>query len=268
MSAFDEEIRVRRDDDGVWAGHVHAHYNIAGNPNGGYLAALAASALVAAVPQHPDPLSLTVHYLRPGLSDQPCRITTTVLRTGRTQTTARATLTQAGEPRLEVLAALGDLSTAAAVTPALEVASPSLPPPQACPIRDGGEQGVALPILDRVEIRLNPEEARAGAAGRARISGWVRMRDGRQPDALASLLFADAFPPAVFGWLGSVGWVPTVALTVQVRRRPAPGWMLGRFETIDLAEGRLIEDGMLWDAAGHLVVQSRQLALVRTASAG
>jgi acyl-CoA thioesterase len=39
--------------------------------------------------------------------------------------------------------------------------------------------------------------------------------------------------------------------------------MLGRFRTRDLADGRMIEDGMLWDSRGELVAQARQLALVR-----
>jgi acyl-CoA thioesterase len=39
--------------------------------------------------------------------------------------------------------------------------------------------------------------------------------------------------------------------------------MLAQFRTVDLADGRLIEDGLLWDARGRLVAQSRQLALVR-----
>ncbi|MFN5883661.1 MAG: thioesterase family protein, partial [Burkholderiales bacterium] len=73
------------------------------------------------------------------------------------------------------------------------------------------------------------------------------------------------FPPSVFGLLGAVGWVPTVELTVHVRRRPAPGWMLGQFRTLDLSDGRMIEDGWVWDSQGQLVVQSRQLALVRKA---
>ena len=97
------------------------------------------------------------------------------------------------------------------------------------------------------------------------MSGWIRFRDGRAPDTLAALLFADAFPPSVFGLLGMVGWVPTVELTVHVRRRPAPGWMLGQFRTHDLSDGRMIEDGALWDSQGQLVVQSRQLGLVRFA---
>ncbi len=179
------------------------------------------------------------------------------------QSTVRATLMQDGVPRLEVLAALGDL--VADTEPTITLEPPEIPPPDQCLQRSGAQQGVDLSIIDRLDIRLHPDEALAGSAGRAQVTGWIRLRDGRPPDTLSSLLFADTFPPAVFGLLGVVGWVPTVELTVHVRRRPAPGWMLGRFRTQDLNDGRLIEDGALWDSAGNLVVQSRQLALVRLA---
>ena len=261
MSPFDDETCLEPAGDGRWTGRVSAAWNIGANPNGGYLLALAVAALRRAG-AHPDPLSVTVHYLRPGLGDAPCTIDATVLRSGRQLATARATLSQAGETRLEVLAAMGTLGDGEAPAD-LAPPPPAMPPPEACVPRSPDEQGVALPILARVEARLHPDEARAGAAGRARVTGWIRLAGGREPDPLACLLFADAFPPAVFGLLGVVGWVPTVELTVHVRRRPAPGWMLGQFSTIDLDDGRLIEDGLLWDARGRLVVQSRQLALVR-----
>jgi acyl-CoA thioesterase len=265
MHRFDEETRLDPAGDGVWRGHVSPAWNIGANPNGGYLMAIAVSALQRAVPRHPDPLSATVHYLKPGLGDRPCEVRVAVLRSGRQLSTLRATLVQDGEARLEVLAAMGDLGAGA--EPRLSVPAPATPPPDACEQRSGGEQGVVLSLLGRVEVRLRPDEAKAGAAGRAEVGGWIRFVDGREPDPLAALLFADAFPPAVFGLMGAVGWVPTVELTVQVRRRPGPGWMLGRFVTTDLADGRLIEDGLLWDAQGRLVAQSRQLALVREPSA-
>jgi acyl-CoA thioesterase len=62
-----------------------------------------------------------------------------------------------------------------------------------------------------------------------------------------------------------VGWVPTIELTVHLRARPAPGWLLGQFSAEDLRDGRVIENGALWDSRGALVAQSRQLALVRAA---
>ncbi len=258
---FDEETRLQPGPDGRWTGRVHPAWNIGANPNGGYLMSLAMSAMGRLVPQHPDPLSITAHYLRPGSAGVDCEVEATVIRSGRSLTTARATLVQEGKPRLEVLAALGKLGEPGPAR--LTVPAPEIPPPEACVGRSGAQQGIELPILDRVEVRLHPQEARAGEAGRAQVTGWIRLRDGREPDSHAAVLFADAFPPAVFGLLGVVGWVPTLELTVHVRRRPAPGWLLGRFRTRDLVDGRMVEDGMLWDSTGELVAQARQLALVR-----
>lgn len=39
--------------------------------------------------------------------------------------------------------------------------------------------------------------------------------------------------------------------------------MLEQFWSQDFSDGRLIEDGAQWDSSGPLVLQSRQLALVR-----
>ncbi len=261
MSQFDEETRLHPAGEGRWTGHVHPAWNIGQYPNGGYLMALAMSAMGQLVPQHPDPLSITVHYLRPGSAGVDCDVDATIVRSGRSLSTVRATLAQEGKARLEVMAALGALGEP--VPARLTVPPPAIPPPEQCRGRSGEQQGIELPILDRVEVRLHPDEARAGEAGRAQVTGWIRLGDGREPDSHATVLFADAFPPAIFGLLGVVGWVPTLELTVHVRRRPAPGWLLGRFRTRDLTEGRMIEDGMLWDSRGELVAQARQLALVR-----
>lgn len=274
MSHFDDDTRVVAlgplpDGAGsaaAFSAQVHPAWNIGANPNGGYLLALAAQAIRQRTPAQPDPLSITVHFLRPGLAGLPCRIETQLLRGGRTASTVRATLVQDGSARLEVLAAMGDLGGPDAAAPArLTRPLPDLPPPEACVARSAPAQGVELPILDRLDVLLHPGQAAPGAAGQARVSGWIRFADGRAPDALACLLMADAFPPAVFGLLGMVGWVPTLELTVHLRRRPAPGWLLGQFWSQDMSGGRVVEDGALWDASGQLVAQSRQLALVRPA---
>ena len=262
MSAFDDDIRLTPLDEDSFSGQVQPAWNIGANPNGGYLLALAARALQLRAPQQPDALSITAHYLRPGLAGQPCRVDTQLLRSGRQLSTLRATLWQDGGTRLELLAAMGRLTD---IPPAavLTLPRPPMPPPADCLPRSAPAQGVELPILQRLDVRLHPDDARPGAAGRAQLRGWIRFNDGREADALACLLLADAFPPAVFGLLGQVGWVPTIELTAHVRRRPAPGWMLGHFWANDLSDGRVIEDGALWDSAGELVLQSRQLALVR-----
>jgi acyl-CoA thioesterase len=264
MSHFDDETRVVRISDDLFRGTVHPHWAIGANPNGGYLLCIALDALQQLLPEQPDALSVTVHYFKPGLNGEACDVRTQILKRGRQVSSVRASVIQAGELRLEVIAALGALGDTPE-TP-ITLPAPPIPSPEACTPRSGFSQGLAqLPLLERLEIRLHPEEAEPGRAGQAQVSGWIRFRDAREPDTRAVVLFADAFPPSVFGLLGAVGWVPTVELTVHVRRRPAAGWMLGQFRTLDLSDGRMIEDGWVWDSQGHLIAQSRQLALVRKA---
>ena len=261
MGAFRSETAVERIEEGRWTATVSPRWNIGDTPNGGYLVAIALRAM-SEVSAHPDPASLTTHFLRPGIGDAPASVTVDLVRSGRTLTTLRATLDQEGSTRLVVIGAFADSVADAGDGPQLEVTAPSIPGPQRCPVRSGDEQGVDLPILERLDVRIHPDQARAGQAGAAEVSGWIRLRDEDAPDAPSLVLFADAFPPSLFGLLGNIGWVPTIELTVHVRRPPAPGWIQGRFTTDDLVGGRMIEDGALWDSTGALVARSRQLGLL------
>lgn len=256
---FDSETALTLQSPGQWTGQIDRNWNIGANPNGGYLVAIAMTALRELAPEHPDPLTLTVHYLRPGSADQSCDVQAEVIRAGRTLTTARASLSQDGKQRLQVLAGLGKLGETS--EPTLTIPAPKIPPPEQCVVRTSAGQGVDVKILERLDIRLHPEHA-SGNSIRSELSGWVRFKDGRVPDTHACLLFVDALPPSIFSLLGAVGWVPTVELSVHVRRRPTAGWMQAKFTTADLADGRLIEDGLLWDEQGNLIAQSRQLALL------
>ncbi len=259
---FDRETAVRPVADGRFAVDVSDQWNIGDNPNGGYLTAIALQALRRLGP-HWDPISVTTHYLRPGSGGQPGMVTTELVRSGRSVTTGRATLIQDDRSRIEVLAAMGDLSGQSGHPNEITIAPPAdMPPPAACVERDGLEQGVKLFIASRVDLRVHPGMSMAGKSTQAETLAWIRFVDGREPDALGAVLFSDAFAPSIFTRLGRVGWVPTIELTVHVRRRPAPGWMLGRFVTDDLHDGRMVEDGWLWDSEGTLVARSRQLAML------
>ncbi len=262
MNLFDQETTFQHDSGGLFSGTVHPQWNIGTNPNGGYLMALAASGMRQLCLKHQDPLSLTAHYQRPGLGEQPCSLQAQLVREGGSLSTVRASLIQEGKQRLELLGSFGNLPLASAESAQVSPPAPAIPGPEDCIGRSGEAQGVDLPILQRLDIRLHPDNVVRVPNGVAQVRGWVRFQDGREPDPLALLLFADAFPPAIFGLLGMVGWVPTIELTVHVRRRPAPGWIQAQFHTQDLSDGRMIEEGMLWDSAGNLVAQCRQLAML------
>jgi len=261
---YDAETAVAAGGTDCWTTRLNPAWNIGDNPNGGYASASALRAL-GRVTGRPDPISVTTHYLRPGLGGADAEIRTELIRTGRRAAVAEASLRQDGRERLRTLAAFADLGASREdheSSPGLTIPRAELPPPEECRSRLTLEQGVDLPIASRVDVRIHPALADAGQAGRAEIAGWIRFHDGRPPDSAALVLFADAFPPSVFGLLGQVGWVPTLELTVHVRRRPAAGWIAARFRTRDLVNGLMVEDGELWDETGALVARSRQLALL------
>jgi acyl-CoA thioesterase len=72
----------------------------------------------------------------------------------------------------------------------------------------------------------------------------------------------DLWWPAVFGTVSAPVAVPTLQLSVYLRRTaPAQPPVLARFETRQTAEGHLEETGRIWSQDGELLAESTQLAL-------
>ena len=114
-------------------------------------------------------------------------------------------------------------------------------------------EGPKPAMFERLRIRLRPEDVgfRTGQpTGRGRIDGWFAFADEEPIDAIALLLAADAFPPAVFNTELPVAWVPTVELTVHVRGVPAPGPLRCSFVSRFIHDGLLDEEGAIWDSSG------------------
>ena len=245
--------------EGSWRGAIAPGWDIAGAANGGYLLGTTARAAVMASGR-PDPVSVTGHFLAPGRPG-PVTVTTEVVKEGKRFATVAASLVDAERPLVRMLGAFGDLATAGG--PELVLAGPpDLPDPDDCiPIEP--TDTFPPPFMGRIELRLPPDLATNwGGMQTPAVRGWMRLRDGEPLDSLALLVAVDAFPPTIFFSDFPVSWVPTVELTAHVRARPVPGWLACSFTTRFVSNGFLEEDGEVWDAAGRLVAQSRQLALV------
>ena len=100
---FDLDTTVELLSNGRYRTVVNPGWNIGDNPNGGYLISIVDSAIRATI-IHPDPVSLSTHFLRPGVAGEECDIVVEVVRAGRRTTTIKASLWQEGKSRLEVLA--------------------------------------------------------------------------------------------------------------------------------------------------------------------
>lgn len=264
MSSFEQSTAVRRAEGG-WEADLDPRWNVGNNPNGGYLLAVAVRAMVEEA-HLPDPATVTAHYLSPPRAG-PVSIRTQVVKPGRSFVTVMAELIQGDRERVRVIGSFSDLASRRGPT-RISARPPDIPPPDRCvDLRELTERaGRPVPeIMNRFDLRLPPDSpwGSPSEGDPFEITGWIRFNDGTEPSPISAVAFADGFPPTLLGALDT-GWVPTIELTVHTRSRPAPGWLLGTFQTRVLVNGLLEEDGELWDSEGRPVALSRQLAMVLT----
>lgn len=281
MSEYDDAVRL---EPGPAAdertGTFHEDWMIGNAVNGGLVMAAALTALgehLAADPaeatRHVDPVVLSAYFMtasQPG----PFTATTEVMRCGRALSTGQVSIAQAtpaGErvERMRAIASFGNLDD---VDVQRQSDPPDMPPPERCVGADQAPPDFLANarFLERLDLRLDPATA-GWAMGRPSMQGimrgWLRLRDGREPDTTLLLLALDALPPVAFD-LGLFGWTPTLEFTGHVRRRPAPGWLRVALSSENLGGGMMEEDARIWDSTGALVAQSRQLCGVRPTPTG
>jgi acyl-CoA thioesterase len=232
-------------------------WSIGGRPHGGYL--LRETVRPALSQQHPDPVVVSALFLRspdPG----PAQVEVEVLRTGKRVGQHLARLVQHGQTVVQALVTTGSLDPTA--EPHWSASSPpELPPVDDCP-RTPTEPapGFRIGHLDFVDVRPDPRTNPFSGATPppGRVAAHLRM-DGAPTTALDLLVLADGLQPTAMG-MGIPGWFPTLELTVYLRGVPADGWLTGEQTTSLFNDGWFDEDCTLWDSAGRVVCQARQLA--------
>jgi hypothetical protein len=245
-------------------GFLAPGWTIGGKPNGGYLLAMMARAATAGA-GHPDVISASGTFLTapdPG----PVVIEAERLRAGRSASQIRVSLSQDGRRCVEGMFITSVLDPTASPYWDRGVPQPGQAAYQDCERLVHHLPGrVPVAIQEQIEVRLEPgsrgfTEGRPAGAGELR--GWLALPDGEDFDPVSLVFAVDAFPPATFD-VELAGWVPTLELTAYVRARPAPGpvRVLQRAELID--GERVDESCHVWDSAGRLVAQGRQLAGIR-----
>ena len=246
---------------GLYDTPIQERWNIGpGIANGGYLLALAANAM-RAESGRAHPVTITAHYLSPGV-EGPAETQTAIVKAGRQLTTMTGSLTRDGKEVIRVLGTFGDIDADKGLQ------FHDLQPP-ALPAFDDCEKRVPNPdmapsLQSRLDCRYHPDDMGwvvGKPSGNASYRGYFSFADGREVDTLALLLATDAFPPVLFNKYGLIGWAPTIELTVHIRAIPAPGPIAVKFYSNVIQGGFFEENGELWDSTGRLVAMSRQLAL-------
>lgn len=260
---FDRDITVQVAGEAVYTADLSAGWVVGGGLNGGYLLAVIANAVRQHLPRHPDPISVSAYYASastPGAAE----IRVQVLRDRGTLAIATAELWQGEELRITTTGTYADLAALhekSAEVERVTASEPPLPPREECVLTSTAPERMRrrMPMLERFECYVPPTEVMwRGASEHDTLSAWIR-HPGRQPDVLTLLQVVDALPPVPYA-LGMPGWAPTLELTCHVRHHPAPGWLKVTHTSRNISGGMFEEDCEVWDAAGRLVAQSRQLA--------
>ncbi len=267
---LDRGIAVVHTAAGEYAADLDAGWVVGGGLNGGYLLAVLGNAIRSELNGgQPDPVSVTAYYLRPSVPG-PAVVRVRVVRAGGRRSTVAASLFQQEDgievERITALAVFGHLNQLTPAQVQREIPPPELPPREDCvPALHAPADFIEVaPLLQRFGTRLDPAcvgWAVGEPSGNGVIQGWFKLADDRPLDPIALLVAVDALPPVTFD-LGLPGWAPTLELTAHVRARPAPGWAIVRHATRNVSGGYFEEDCEVWDSHGHLVAQSRQLALL------
>jgi len=241
--------------DGRYQARITDRWSIAGRPNGGYLQALVVRTIGSELPTHPDLLTSTAHFLAPA-SPGPATVEVEVLKRGRSLASSRAQLIQDGQVKVTALASHGTLQGSGRTQSFAEMPTVRH---LVAPADDEGPFEINRRFRYVVEPGLfqferEPTEEPSFVA-------MVRFADGHRPSGDALPLLVDAFPPTTVK-LGLVGWAPTLELTVHGLARPSSQWLTARLRMRSLVDGLFSEECELWDEAGRLVAQSRQLGMV------
>jgi acyl-CoA thioesterase len=231
-------------------------------PFGGWLAGLAAAALVREAPAGWPLRAITLQFLG-RLPPGPIDIEVEGLRLQRRVAGLRATLRAGGDARPAVTAdaVFGCASSAA---PAAAVPRPALPAASTLPRMAALDPLAAF--VSTFDYRVAFGAPFAGGP-ESRSGGWLRSRLPLPPTPAALLMLADAWFPPRWAALPEPVPVSTVSMQVVVHDGvPGPGAMDGFFaacyEEDARGEGYGLERGELWWPDGRLALTMQQLTWV------
>jgi len=269
MTVFDEATAVTPEGDGRYHVSLDGRFAIVsgngsvGAVNGGVLMACVLRAVLDTSP-HPDPVATSAHFLRVP-RPEPAQVHVTWLKQGKTAATARAALIQDGAAVLETTVTTGTLGADGDGGLSWTGEPPVLPPVEECTgFADFAGATRRTGYAGQIDLRLDPATSgwlRGQPQGVPEMRGYFQLREERDPDAYLLALAVDALPPVIFG-IAKAGWSPTVELTWHMRAVPAPGLLRVAARSRHVSGGWFDEESEVWDSAGRLVAQSRQIARV------
>lgn len=269
MGLFSDDTAVHADPlhpDELTA-EIRRNFWIVLGPNGGYVAAILLRAMTQRLGDaERTPRSLTVHYLDPPEEGE-VRIRTRVERQGRALSTVTARMVQHDRTVAIAMAAFSKPRRTNTIPPFNDLRMPEVPPVDRLARRPFVD-GMMPPMAGQMAVWHALGAEPLSGRDEPLTGGWFRLADPEPLTYEQLALLCDAWMPAVFNRMTTIGGAPTIDLTVHFREPiptdPPPAAddvYLGAFRTNVAAEGFVEMDGEIWSADGRLLAQTRQLQI-------
>ena len=265
---FQVAINLTRVSDTVFSFTPDPKYFVGNTPHGGYLLALMNKAITSVLP-HPSTINSNVYYLD-RTEPEPAELHVEVLRTSRGSSMGQVKLIQNEKLTCLYSSLCSDFQYMKGYS-GLGTTLPEIM--NSVPEKDfkvmnyeNFKVGSTPSFIQQLEMSVHPDHAWwdrsiSNDVAEARCSAYLELKGGIA-DAYVLSYLADILPPVVQNKYGALGWIPTLALTCNIRQLPKTNQLFIDGLAKDISNGYFEQDCYIWDMDGNLVATSRQLAKI------
>jgi len=265
---FQAALDLTKVSDTVFSFTPDPKYFVGNTPHGGYILALMNKAMTSVLP-HPSAINSNIYYLDRTEPEQ-AELHVEVFRTSRGSSMGQVKLVQNKKLTCLYSALCSDFEYmkghSGLSTPLPEIMH-SVPKEDFKVMNyENFKKGSTPSFIQQLDMSVHPDHAWwdrdiSSDTAEARCSAYLELQGGVADTFVLSYL-ADILPPVVQNKYGPLGWVPTLALTCNIRQLPQTNRLFIDGLAKDITNGYFEQDCYIWDLDGNLVATSRQLTKI------
>ena len=265
---FQAALVLSKVSDNIFSFTPDPRYFVGNTPHGGYLLALMNKAMTQVLP-HPSAINSNVYYLD-RTEPESAELHVEVFRTSKGSSMGQVKLIQNNKITCLYSALCSDFD----YMKGYSGLNTSLPEIMKTVKKNDFKVmnyenlglGSTPSFIKQLNMSVHPDHAWwdrdiSSDAAEARCSAYLELEGGIADTFVLSYL-ADILPPVVQNKYGSLGWIPTLALTCNIRQLPQTNLLFIDGLAKDISNGYFEQDCYIWDMNGNLVATSRQLAKI------
>jgi acyl-CoA thioesterase len=265
---FQAALVLSKVSDNIFSFTPDPRYFVGNTPHGGYLLALMNKAMTQVLP-HPSAINSNVYFL--DRTEPECaELHVEVFRTSKGSSMGQVKLIQNNKITCLYSALCSDFDYMKGYS-GLKTSVPEIMKTvkqndfKVMNYENLGS-GSTPSFIKQLNMSVHPDHAWwdrdiSSDAAEARCSAYLELEGGIADTFVLSYL-ADILPPVVQNKYGSLGWIPTLALTCNIRQLPQTNLLFIDGLAKDISNGYFEQDCYIWDIKGNLVATSRQLAKI------